>query len=330
MTRLGCALAVAVLAAAPVGAQPSPNASRADELFQRGKALMAEGKYAEACRAFDESQQQDPAIATVMNQADCREKNGQLATARALFLEAARQADSAGGAAARQLASVARKRAAQLEPRVSTLQLVVPDVSRVAELVITRDGEVIPKTAYGTSLPVDGGTYAIVAKASGRRNWQRFVTVAAERDVVVVTIPPLARQGVTAADEPVEGASAAGGGSIRPALAIGATGLGLAAIGGGSVLGILAKRAERDAATLCPDPMQPCLEAKRATELSRTGHRRALYANIAFAAGGALLVTAAVVWWTSRGDDRGGQRSSVALVPDAALGHGGLSIVGEF
>src|SRR5688572_5007835 len=65
--------------------------AKAESLFRQGRELMAGGRYAEACAAFDSSQKYDPSTATLFNQADCREKNGQLATAWGLFVEAERQ-----------------------------------------------------------------------------------------------------------------------------------------------------------------------------------------------------------------------------------------------
>ncbi|HSR98645.1 MAG TPA: hypothetical protein VLM79_16425, partial [Kofleriaceae bacterium] len=105
-------------------AQSAPD--QAEAQFQRGKRLMAEGKIAEACAAFDDSQRLDPSPATVMNQAHCRERNGQLATARALFLEAARQTSAMRDAKWKKTHATATGLAAKLDPRLSTLRIDVP------------------------------------------------------------------------------------------------------------------------------------------------------------------------------------------------------------
>src|SRR3954471_12747617 len=75
------AAALIALTAVPTGARAQSSTAQAETLFRQGKDLMAHGRVAEACAAFDASQKLDPTIATLLNQASCREKNGQLATA---------------------------------------------------------------------------------------------------------------------------------------------------------------------------------------------------------------------------------------------------------
>src|SRR5689334_15756470 len=100
---------------------------------------MAAGKYAEACSAFEQSQKLEPAIATLLNLAGCREKVGQIATAWGLFLDAERQTRGASDAANQQLHDVARDKAAKLEPRVSKLTINVPKAVQIDGLEILRD-----------------------------------------------------------------------------------------------------------------------------------------------------------------------------------------------
>jgi hypothetical protein len=76
-------------------------------LFRQGRDLLAAGKVAEACSAFEESQKLEPAVTTLFNLAGCREKLGQFATAWGLFLDTARQTRSAADAASQQLHDVA-------------------------------------------------------------------------------------------------------------------------------------------------------------------------------------------------------------------------------
>src|SRR5882724_2573792 len=110
-----------VLALLGSTAHAQPAGAQAETLFRQGKDLMAKGKIAEACAAFDASQKLDPTIATLLNQAACREKNNQFATAWGLFLEAERQTRSAADPKTQQLHQVAAGKAAKLEPRLSTL-----------------------------------------------------------------------------------------------------------------------------------------------------------------------------------------------------------------
>src|SRR2546430_1396906 len=97
-------VAVSTLLAADARAQPK--SAQAEVLFRKAKEAMTAKKYAEACSLFDESQKLDPVSSTMINQADCREKNGQLATAWGLFLTAERNTRSDASQA--QLNSVAK------------------------------------------------------------------------------------------------------------------------------------------------------------------------------------------------------------------------------
>ena len=186
-------IVVAVLAihAAPTSAIAQSSTAQAETLFRQGKDLMAHGKIAEACAAFDASQKLDPTIATLLNQASCREKNGQLASAWGLFLDAERQSRGASDDAGRKLHQIATDHAAKLEPRLSTLTITVAAENRVRGLEILRNNEPIDPGAWNKALPVDGGTYNITARAPGNAEWSSSVTVAPERDSKAIETPKL-------------------------------------------------------------------------------------------------------------------------------------------
>ncbi|HEY5921617.1 MAG TPA: tetratricopeptide repeat protein [Kofleriaceae bacterium] len=180
-------VALALLVSAPAVAQPN----QADAEFKRGKALMAQNKYAEACAAFDKSQQLEPNVSVILNQANCREKNGQLATARELFLEAAKQTQRATDAKHVQLYNVSVERAAKLNDRVPSLTIDVPEPSRVMGLTVKRNGSLVSQAAWGTGLLLDGGTYVVEASAPDRKPWTETVTLATEKDRKTVAVPVL-------------------------------------------------------------------------------------------------------------------------------------------
>lgn len=188
MTRFFIALSLVVWSGASFG---QSGGAQAEVLFRDGRTLMAAGKYAEACAAFDQSQKLEPATTTLLNLAACREKLGQLATAWGLFLEAERQTRSASDAAGAKLHDVAKSHASALEPRVSKLSINVPDKSRIDNLAITSDGEAIEPVMWNRALPIDGGTHKITAHAPGANEWTTTITIGNEGDTKTVEIPDL-------------------------------------------------------------------------------------------------------------------------------------------
>jgi hypothetical protein len=184
--------AVVTLTGAPMGgARAQSSTAQAEVLFRQGKDLIARGKIAEACASFDASQKLDPTIATLLNQASCREKNGQLATAWGLFLDAERQSRAGIDEATRQLHQVATSHATKLEPRLSTLTITVPAEHRVGGLEILRNSDPLDPGAWNKALPVDGGTYKITARAPGNADWSSTITVGVEHDAKTIETPKL-------------------------------------------------------------------------------------------------------------------------------------------
>lgn len=184
-------LVVALLACSPSAVLAQPAGAQAETLFRQGRDLLRAGKTAEACTAFEESEKLEPAVTTLLNLADCREKNGQLATAWGLFLDAERQTRSATKTAEKQLHDVAQKHAASLEPRVSKLEVDVPEGSKLDGLEVKRGDERIDMAMWNRSLPIDGGTYTITASAPGSQAWSTQLTIASEHDSKKVEIPKL-------------------------------------------------------------------------------------------------------------------------------------------
>ena len=129
---------VLCLGTAAAHAQAPATSAAATAQFDRGRALLKDGKYAEACAAFEGSERAEHNVATVLSLADCREKNHQYASAWALFLQADSQTRADPSKA--MLNTTAKNRARALESRLSYLTINVPDESRIPELVVTRDG----------------------------------------------------------------------------------------------------------------------------------------------------------------------------------------------
>jgi hypothetical protein len=172
--------------AAPASAQSVT--TQAQSLFDQGRDLAKAGNFPEACAAFESSQQLDPAVTTLLNLADCRAKNEQLASAWGDFVEANRMARAAGND---KLARVAAKHAEKLRPRLSQLTVAVATNRKLPGLQLLRGTEPLNPVTWNHALPIDAGTYTFTAKAPGRKSWTKTVTVKAEADVQTVEIPLL-------------------------------------------------------------------------------------------------------------------------------------------
>jgi hypothetical protein len=288
-------------------------AETAGELFAQAERLLAAGKTAEACAALEASNRLEASAGTLINLGQCREKLGKLASALLAYQDAlARVKDP-------RKKQIATARAAELEPRVSQLTIVVPASARLPGLVITRDDAPVSDASLDRAFPIDGGSYTIAATAPKRKPWSIRIDVRGERERASVTVPVLDELEpsvqIPVAAEPA-GPSAETPSSFtsrrKVALAIGAVGVGLVA--GGVALGISSRNLEDDAFGLCPDASAPCDDAVRANALLDRGNQRALYANVAYAAGGAAVIGAIVLWLTG-GVAR--EVSRVTVVPRA-------------
>ncbi|HEY6078748.1 MAG TPA: hypothetical protein VIW29_08090 [Polyangiaceae bacterium] len=189
------ALAVA-LSSSWVATAWAQDETRAEESFQAGHSLLAEGKYTDACPKFEESQRQDPASGTLLALAYCQELSGHLASSWLSYLAAAQLA-TRDGQGERQKA--AQERAQALSQRYSTLKIVVPpELGNLPGLRVLRDGSEIERSSFGTPLPLDGGTHSIEALAPGRLSWRGTVTLRSEADHKTLTLPVLETSSATA------------------------------------------------------------------------------------------------------------------------------------
>jgi len=182
-------IALVVLATASPRAFAQSASVQAQSLFDEGRKLLQAGKLAEACAAFESSQKLDPAITTLLNLADCREQNHQLATAWGTFVDANRMARDKSND---KLAKVANNHAKKLEPRLSKLTISVPADHQVAGLEVLRGSDPVNPASWNHALPIDGGTYTITARAPGRAPWSATRTIKVEADAQTVEIPKLA------------------------------------------------------------------------------------------------------------------------------------------
>jgi len=197
-----------VATAMPVSAQPV--GVQAEVQYNNGRDLMAAGKIVEACAAFERSQKLEPAVTTLIALATCHERLGQLATALELVFEAELQTRSANDTVTAQLHKIALDRAIKLEPRVPKLTIHVPDTSKIDGLEIRLDQGSVPAERWNRTLPIDGGTYTITARAPGANEWSTRVTFVLKADTKTIDIPNLRefRQALEVSSKPLPTADA--------------------------------------------------------------------------------------------------------------------------
>jgi hypothetical protein len=328
------AIGIAMTFAGPARAQ----SAEAETLFREGKRLMKQGQIAEACDKLDASDRLEPTVGTELNLADCREQNGQLATAWAIFVKAAATAKRSDTDGRRE--AEARRRAAVLEPQLVYLTIVVPADRRVDGLVIKRNATVIDRALWDQRVPVDPDDYKITARAPGYTPWTTSIAVKTKNKKVELPVlekragdqPATASDGAVTEpatpEEPVIPAGAAG--PAEPSrltgtrkLSIGLAVVGVAAIGLGVGFGRQATSTEDQADAICPDPA--CGDA-HAVDLNATARSQALVANLGFAVGGAAIIGAAVLWFTGAPKPR----EALSIVPTLAPGRVGIQLARAF
>jgi hypothetical protein len=332
---LPAALVAAALLAgsSPATAQAPSDPVAAQALFDAGKRLMSEGKYAEACPKLEESERLDPAIGTHYAMAECYEKAGRLASAWVAFLDVASEA---GAQKRADREKFAKARAAALAPRLSRITVVVPAASRAAGLEIKRDGETLHEAQWSMPMPSDPGSHVIAATAPGKLPFQTTVVVHDEGKVLEVQLPPLADAPAppppsavpapTGPEPSAVPAAAEGPHGLRTqrilALAAGAVGLGGVVVG--SIFGLQALSKHSSSQQECqgnacsPTGLQDVSDGKNAGNVS----------TVAFAVGGAALAGGVVLWLTApSGAPKVG---SLGVAPLVARDAGGFLLQGTW
>ncbi|MBN1612590.1 MAG: hypothetical protein JW940_38525 [Polyangiaceae bacterium] len=345
------AAACLALVAVATSVHAGPNeVATAEALFQQARQLMKEGRFSQACPKLAESQRLDPAVGTLLYLAECYEKNGQTASAWATFELAAAEGRKDNQAAREK---IAKERAQQLVGRLSRLTIAVPAAARVVGLVVRRDDIEVGEPSWDTALPVDPGQHVVQASAPGKKPWVTAVDVGPDAASAQVEIPVLedsapdapARaaqpQPVAPPSPPVVAAAPAPppskdsgsnpGGTQRIAgLAIG--GAGVASLGVGTVLAIMAQSKETDSEKYCaPDDTSRCTQ--QGIDILEDARGLNTAGNILLGVGGLLVVSGAVLYLTApRGSDAaaGPLAAQVAVASALSPTGGHLIVSGRF
>jgi len=321
----GAAVISAVTFGAPQTARAG-DAAAAEALFGEAKKLVAQGKYAEACPKFAESNRLDRGAGTLIHLADCYEKVKQTASAWATYKEAASAAQALGRSDWEKLAN---KRAAALEPTLAKLTIRVQEPADKIE--VTRDGNTVSQASWGSALPIDTGTHTIEAKAEGRKPYKTSVTIAKDGEKAEVSVPKLEidQSAVATPTKPTTPPPTTpppvvereeGG---QKTLGFIVAGIGVAGVAVGAVAGLMAMSKNNESKDKCPND-GACAD-KAGVDANDSAKTLGLVSTIGFIAGGVGLAAGAFLILTASPSKTG-----VRVVPAAGPKNAGLSLSGSF
>jgi hypothetical protein len=186
--RLLIALPLAfACASSPASAEGKADTTKADALFNAGRSLLDAGEYADACPKFAEAQRLAPGLGVTLYLADCYERLGRTLSALTEF----QRAEHIAEARADKRGAVAHERATHLATQVPSLSIEVPPQTRVEGLVVTRDGEEMPVSAWGAPVTLNPGPHVVRASAPGKAAREVSVSLPREQRTLTVTLAPL-------------------------------------------------------------------------------------------------------------------------------------------
>jgi hypothetical protein len=298
-----------MVASATAQAQTSSTGKvTAEALFEDGRRLMTEGKYADACPKFAASERLDPSTATLLNLASCYERQGRTATAWATYKEAASAANAVGR---NDYLTAAERHASALEPNLARLTLNVEEP--IEGFHLERDGVAVDRAEWGIAIPVDPGPHLVAATASGHKSWSSTVAVTQSGAQVTLVVPALAALPVEASGPPtvapvalaaVDGFQSSTesdrhhGSSAQTAIAWVIGGVGVAGLVVGTGFAVSAKN-KYNATLLECEPVNPTLCTAQGVSGRNDARSQGDVATLAFGLGAAAIVAGAVLWLTA-------------------------------
>lgn len=200
--------ALLVLLAPGLAGAETPGESEAERLFEEGRALMLDQRFAEACPRIAESQRIEPRVGTLLNLAVCHEQTGKVATAWVQYQQVLTSARAEGQTERERLAT---ERIAAVEGRVPWLTVGVSVREPVHGLSVRLDGAPLEPMAWNREMPVDPGEHRVMATAPERTAWELpFTLQEGQRKTIEVpslTLVPEPRKEVpdSPPDSPVAG-----------------------------------------------------------------------------------------------------------------------------
>ncbi len=302
--------------------------AQAATLLENGKRLMASGHNEEACPKIAESQKLAPDIGTLILLADCNGATGKTATAWRQYGDAADHAAQTKDPRE----AAARKRVAELAPKVGRL-VIVPPAGAKASLGIDCDGVTVRQNEWRTELPMDPGTHRVTASTLVGGTWSVRVVVPPEGGVQTVTIPdeligrgdtsgrPVTKQAAPDDDERPAEEPAPSDGSTQRTIGLVVGGVGVVGLGLGAFFGFRAKSKLDDSNAGHCAANDRCDATGVTLRSDYTSAAR--FSTVGFIAGGVLLAGGVVLYLTA-------PRAPVAVAVNGGAGSANLVIRAAF
>jgi hypothetical protein len=353
MLRSTSALLASLVLFTGVARAQERDPAAAQALFDQARELSRQGKFAEACPKFQESNRLDPGIGTQFNLADCYEQSGRVASAWATFLDVASQARATNQL---EREKAATKRAEKLQPRLPRLVVNVPEGSKTPGLEVRRNGMLVGSAQWGTPVAVDPGEIELTASAPGKQTLRQTLRVE-EGKTANYSLPALVAGSAAGASSAPEGAAPVAAPPVAPTAPpqappsapppsehpaaksgngpwiVTLAGVGVVGLGLGTAFGLMAKSKydeSKENGRCDLDDANSCSPA--GVEMRNDAITKGNIATVGFIVGGAALAGAGVVWLASgssddkRSSSKGHWRAAPALGPNLAA----LFVQGKF
>jgi hypothetical protein len=301
------------------------DSAAAQVLFDQGRTLMAQERWSEACPKLEESQRLDPAGGTILHLALCREHEGRLATAWALYQDALARAKHD---ARKDRAKIAQERIDALGPTLPRMVVRVAIANRKTEgFTLLRDDLVMGQAQWGEAFPVDPGTRTLIARARGKKTWTARIDVPAKAQEIVVEVPELENEQVADAaslgSPPPSHLEEATRGETQRAAGLVVAGVGVVGAIVGTVFGVISFSKVNEADKECAPPDRTLCTA-RGLDASDAATSAGNVSTVAFIAGGALIAGGLALYFTAP------TGRPVAVTPSATVGGAWLGLSTSF
>jgi hypothetical protein len=327
---LGLWLAVGAVSASAVAGPTPEDKAGARAAAESGAAAFKDGRYKEALDRFRRAEALIHAPTHLLMTARTYVALGELVRARETYRTIVRErlAPSAPEAFKRAQAA-AEQESQELEPRIAEVKVSIDGPSPRDKLVVTMDGEPIAAALVGIQHPIDPGSHAFAATATGLVAPAQTVQIEeGGRVAVVLELSPVEPTPAPVHADAADAASTerSGSSALRTTSYV-LFGTGVAGLAFGAVFGGLALSEQSDsddAYTRCSPKCTPS-QTQEILALDRSASDKGTIGVIGLAAGGTLAVGGAILYLVSRPKAAPTAPAEARLTPWIGVGQVGVS-----